>query len=240
MSKKAVMTLAVGYQEFWQKTHAIMQDYATRIEADFIKITILNEKTTIPFGYKLAKFQIYDQLSIYERIIYLDGDIVIHPECPNLFELVPENKLGVVCEVQPYFNREEILKLACEFYGANYQENSQEWFNTGMMVISKKHQNMFRLPEIIKEFRALNADGSFAPEKFTWVDMPFLNCSRIIHNIEIQDLGFKFNYLQPLKDFSSRPFAPEDALIFHGCGEDKSYINEIIRIWYNKNQKKID
>ncbi|MBR8826570.1 MAG: hypothetical protein DSM107014_01475 [Gomphosphaeria aponina SAG 52.96 = DSM 107014] len=232
MSKQAVITLAVGYQEFWQRTHAIMQDYSTRIGADLIKITSIDQETTIASGYKLAKFKIYDLLCVYDRIIYLDGDIVIHPQCPNLFDLVPENKLGVVCERQPYFNREEVFQLACEFYGAKYQGNSEQWFNTGMMVISRQHQHMFKIPAKIKEFRARNGDGSLAPERFTWLDMPLLNCSGILHNVEIQDLGFQFNYLQPLKYFSPQPFAPEAAFIFHGCGEDKSYIDQIIKSWY--------
>lgn len=238
MSKTAIITLSVGHQQFFDQTHPLMQAYSQRIGADFIKITNSNNQVTgIHSGYKLEKFQIYNYLSIYDRIIYLDGDIVIHPQCPNLLELVPEHQLGVVCEVQPYFNREKVFQEACDFYGANYPDNSQNWFNTGMMVLSKQHQIMFKKPHKIQEFPARNLDGSIAPKRFTWLDMPFLNCSRLIHNIEFQDLGFKFNYLQPLKDMSNRPFEPKDSFIFHACGEDKSYIDKIIKIWQSQSNK---
>jgi lipopolysaccharide biosynthesis glycosyltransferase len=235
MSQKAIITLSVGYQQFFDKTHPLMQIYSQRIGADFIKITGSSDQlTTIPSGYKLEKFQIHNYLSIYDRVIYLDGDMVIHPQCPNLFDLVPENKLGVVCEVQPYFNREKVFREACDFYGANYPHNFQHWFNTGMMVLSRQHQIMFEKPQKIQEFPARNADGSIAPKRFTWLDMPLLNCSRLIYNIEFQDLGFKFNYIQSLENMSDRPFEPEDSFIFHACGEDKSYIDKMIKIWYSQ------
>ncbi|MGB8698889.1 MAG: glycosyltransferase [Thermosynechococcaceae cyanobacterium] len=233
MDRNAIITLAIGHLDFWQKTHPIMQQYADRIGADFVKITAIQQPNNIFEGHKLAKFQLYDYLSTYRRICFLDGDIVVHPDCPNLFDLVPEDRLGVVYESKPYFNRDEVFQWACDFYGAPYPGDANEWFNTGMMVISRQHQNIFIAPNNVKNFTARNADGSIA-EGFNWLDMPLLNCLSRIQGIKLQNLGFKFNYLQPLKYFSNCPFEPEDSFIFHGCGEDKSYIDKIIRHWYGE------
>lgn len=235
MTRYAVITLAIGYQRFWKRTHAIMRQYAQKIGADFIKIThsSLELDVSVSNSYKLEKFRIYDYLSTYDRVIFFDGDIVIHPQCPNLFDLVPEDKLGVVCENKPYYNRDITFQSACKFYGVKYSVNLNEWFNTGIMVISKAHQKMFLLPQAITEFTPQHVDGTLSqkPES-TWLDMPMLNALRIINNIEIKNLGFKFNYLNSLRNHPNKPFEPEEAFIFHGSGLGKFYIYKIIKQWY--------
>lgn len=233
MSKYAVITLAIGYQRFWKRTHAIMRNYADKIGADFIKITERKIPHSLEFttGYNLEKFQIYNYLSIYDRIIFFDGDIVIHPQCPNLFELVPENRLGVVCENAPCYDRSFTFQKACDFYGAKYPGNSEDWFNGGMMVVSQPQRKLFIQPEKIRDFPAEQADGTIS-HNFVWLDTPMLNAWRIVKNIEIKNLGFRFNYVGSLKSLTNKPFEPEEAFIFHGSGFEKPYIYKIIKSWY--------
>ena len=222
MNKKAVMTLAIGYQPFWTVTHPKMQSYAQRIGAEFIIINSIRNTAVLEQSYKLEKFQLYDYFDSYERILFLDSDIVVHSQCPDLFNQVSEEKIGAVCEKLPYFRREEIFKEACLYYGATYPGHSQEWFNTGVMVLSRCHRHLFAAPQKIRTFPARNMDGTLAPPRFTWLDMPLLNCLRIIHNVPLQDLGYSFNYMQCLTTTSNPPGRPEEAWIFHGTGEDKS------------------
>jgi Glycosyl transferase family 8 len=222
MDKNAVITLAIGYQPFWAVTHPTIQRYAERIGADFIVIDSIQNTGKLEQSYKLEKFQLYDYLDAYERVVFLDSDIVVHPQCPNLFDQVSKEKIGAVCEKLPYFNREEIFKEACTHYGATYPGHAQDWFNTGMMVLSRCHRHLFSAPQNIRTFAARNMDGTLAPPRFTWLDMPLLNCLRIIHNVLLQDLGYSFNYMQCLASTRNPPGRPEEAWIFHGTGEDKS------------------
>lgn len=232
MKRNVVITLAIGYQPFWNLTHLVMKKYAQRIGAEFVLIDKSKRQTIIAQAYKLEKFQLWNYFDEYDRILFLDSDIAIHPQCPNLFTQVSEEKLGVVCERLPYFNRESIFQEACQFYGISYPGNAQTWFNTGMMVLSHGHRQLFVEPEKIKVFNARERDGSIAPPRFTWLDMPLLNCLRIAHNIPLHDLGYSFNYLQGLTHTDNPICQPEDAWIFHATGEDKSSLYRLIEQWY--------
>lgn len=232
MSKYAVITLCIGDLNYWNATIPVIQDYSSKIGADFHNIThscVAKDKQHHP---KLDKFQIYEFLNHYDRILFLDSDIVLHPDCPNLFDLVDFNQLGVVCESSPYFNRDQVFQEACQYGGVPYPGHSNDWFNSGMMVISQTHRSLFAWPEKIKPFPARNLDGSIAPLRFKWWDMPYLNCERLRLNIEIQNLGYRYNYLQPLTAFKNKPFPPKEAFVFHGCGEDKNMLYQMIETWY--------
>lgn len=229
----AVITLAVGRASYFERTNPLMEKYAARIGADFLKITELTDKFAhIEQAYKLSKFLIYDYFDKYDRILYLDGDIVIHPDCPNLFELVPESHLGVTCESEPYFNRDEVLSQACEYYGVNYPGHSRGWFNTGLMVLSQIHRELLVPPVRFRHFTGRNLDGSLADERFRWLDMPLLNCRCLAQGFAVQDLGYKFNYIQPLMYVKDFPLAPEESWMFHCAGEDKDFIDRMVRVWY--------
>lgn len=234
MTKRAVITLAIGYQPFWGLTHPLMERYAQRIGADFVVIDQSQKSSNLTEGYKLEKFQLKYYLEQYDRVIFLDSDIAIHPQCPNLFDLVEQQELGAVCECLPYFNREGIFQEAAQFYGVPYPGNDQQWFNTGMMVLSHHHRQLFNEPLNIKTFNARNMDGSIAPERFTWLDMPLLNCLRIACKIPLHNLGYSFNYLSPLTRIPSPPGPAENAWIYHSSGEDKSCLNRMIDRWYPK------
>ena len=98
MTKNVVVTLCLGKSidpspiKMDALTHPLIRKYAEKINADFILIDTKKVGSSHPIH---EKFQIYDILNIYARIIYLDTDIVIKNECPNLFDIVPEEKLGV-------------------------------------------------------------------------------------------------------------------------------------------------
>ena len=231
MTRNAVITLAIGYEPFWVWTHPIMQRYARRINADFIVIDQLQRSVILTQGYKLEKFQLRNYLEKYDRILFLDSDIAIHPQCPDLFSQVREEELGVVCECLPYFNREAIFQEACQFYGVSYPGSAQTWFNTGMMILSHCHRQLFTEPKKVRAFNVRYPDGSLAPKHFTWLDMPLLNCLRVAYNIPLRDLGYSFNYLYNVLA-KNPPSQPEDAWIFHGAGKDKSSLERIIKQWY--------
>lgn len=73
--------------------------YAEKCNADFkfiheyidpdLKRDIYSQKLLIP-----------DYLREYEQVLFLDLDILISPECPDIFELMPEN-IGLMAEVNP-------------------------------------------------------------------------------------------------------------------------------------------
>ena len=92
-----VLTISIGdyYNEVAKLTLPSIQAYAKKIGADFLNI---NEFNPHYITQKWNKFHIHELLNKYRRIIYLDIDVLIREDTPNLFEIVPENKLGMFNE----------------------------------------------------------------------------------------------------------------------------------------------
>ena len=91
-----ILTIAVGdaYQRMSALTHPAIKKYAEKIGADFQCITESDCSTP-----HWAKFEIYNLLNKYERILYIDTDILVREDTPNLFEIVPQNELGMFNEI---------------------------------------------------------------------------------------------------------------------------------------------
>jgi|GEM_PF-1086695 len=224
--KNALVTVAVGDSHLWELTHPLMERYAEKMGLDFIKIKGDYENT---IRSRLRKFDIYELFEKYDRVIYMDGDIAINPSCPDLFKMVPYDKIGAVCERPPFMQkRGGVLRSACEYYGVTYPYSEEEecnWFNTGLLVLSRCHRNLFIRPEKVKVF----GEG--------WIDMPLMNSLAIKNGYEVKDLGLKFNYMGSLVSHKERPFEPVEAYLFHATGflrhYRKMYLALIVKFWTN-------
>jgi lipopolysaccharide biosynthesis glycosyltransferase len=103
----------------------------------------------------LEKFQAYDYLKEkYDRLLKIDTDILITNNCPNIFEIVPRDSIGVVYEdigSRKFRRKKEIIELQKAFGFINWKTN---YFNAGMMVMSKEHNEAnFLNKEIINSIK---------------------------------------------------------------------------------------
>lgn len=151
-AKKAIVTLAIGdgFKEMLEIAKPFFEKYAQKVNADFIVID--QEKINVMFP-NMEKFQIKELLEKYDRIAYFDADILIHPDCPDLFKIVPKDKVGFVPDspdakwnnLSRY--REIVIsqdKLGQIGWGSGY-------FNSGVMIFSKQHAGLFDNPELRSE-----------------------------------------------------------------------------------------
>ena len=142
--KTAVVTIAIGkkFEDQAKLTHPTLKAYADKIGAEFVVI----DKSFAPGTPHWEKFQLYNLLVTYNRIIYLDTDIIVREDCPNLFELVPENKLGIFNEGR-FENRFASLQEAYREYDVPFPEKwDGTYYNTGVMVLSRRHRVLFKMP----------------------------------------------------------------------------------------------
>lgn len=122
--------------------------YAKHIGADFINIT----QPRLGGSVASEKYQIGEMLSNFDRIIYMDADLFIVPDAPNLFDVVPEDHFGIFDEsnsASPLASRgqgdDPHLRTSlmawlwkgwpgcpCNFYA-----------NNGLFVCSQEHQWLF-------------------------------------------------------------------------------------------------
>lgn len=85
---------------FIARTIPSIHNYARKCNADFI---LLRERTQGSLFNE--KFRVKPFVERYKRTIVLSPNLLIKEECPNLFELVPENSVGVYDDSVTYFEK---------------------------------------------------------------------------------------------------------------------------------------
>jgi len=163
-----VLTIAIGslYQEMAGITHQSISRYAEKVGADFKVIS--KQSHSSPHW---EKFEIYDLLATYDRILYVDTDLLISSDCPNIFRIVPSCCVGA-------FNE-----------GAYFDRKYPEYFNTGVMVVSREHRDLFLKPG--------REHGSIE----TFFEQNFINDRLQESMFHIHSLSHKFNKM----DFIQAP-----------------------------------
>lgn len=181
-----VVTISIGgnYQKIAELTTPPMIDYAHKIGAEFKCITEQKIATTYPYW---EKFIISDLLNSYNRILYLDVDTLIRKDCPNLFELVPTNEIGLYNEGLLTTAKERLghVSVIHKAFKEYKQSSPQSWdgrfYNTGVMIIPRNMKWLFTKP---------------SHEMFSnYWDQGYLNMTLITQNAlsNVFDIGYKFN-----------------------------------------------
>lgn len=176
--RRAVVTLAV---EDWGGELAALtvpsqQAYAQRLGADYLVIRKPVIDSVAPF-YEI--FQLHDFFDTYDRILYLDLDVLVRNDCPDLFHIVPASDLGVFFESPLKDWGEEISQIQKEWRPLGW---SRDYFNNGVMVMSRRHQVLFK-PEFD------------LPRKVLYFDQTVINYLAQAHGLSFYDLGIEFNYM---------------------------------------------
>jgi len=209
MKDTLVLTISIGeyYQKISKYTLPSIKKYANKINADFLNINEFNEKYITQ---KWNKFYIYELLNKYKRIIYLDIDILIREDCPNLFDIVPETELGMFNEGR-YAPRFEYLRQASEYYKEPLKEWNNKFYNSGVMVISRIHKQIFKMPKGID---------------FVETDQPYINLRINNDKVKMFDLDFKFNRMDLVDKFIG--ISRLDSYIVHYAGAPEDQIFNVI------------
>ncbi len=188
--RNAVVTLAIGEpaKSIGELTHPTMELYAERTKSDFVAI----ETNAVNFEHpKFEKFQLYDLLEAYDRVFFLDNDIIVMPNCPDVFRLVPRQDFGAFFDSEdavnneediPEWRNEEILYFQDKYGDINWRNDH---FNSGVMLLSKEHR------EIVSYKNPIHRGKRF-------VDQTQINYNFQKNGYSYYDLGPKFNYLLAL------------------------------------------
>ena len=222
MERRAVCTLALGDAPYLALTLPLLERYAARIGAAFVRIEGPYEGRRS----NLRKLEIGALLDRYERIAYIDGDVAVRPDAPDLFDLVPAERLGAHREGAPWFpGRGALLREACEHYGAPVPSPLPDtWLNSGVLVFSRAHRALFApAPPEAREFRS------------GYMDMPLLNARVVRHGFAVEPLDLALNYTGSLARMGRRPYNAYDAYLFHatgGLGRDRMwYLRTVVTAW---------
>jgi lipopolysaccharide biosynthesis glycosyltransferase len=180
---KAILTIVCGerYREIWKRTEQFFVRYAEKCDAELIVLN-RDEGDFLPSPHWM-KFSIYDLLKKeFDRVAYLDADIIIRDDCPSLFDVVPEDRFGIFNE-GIFVPRAICIHEVRKVYNVDIKEwNGKDYFNAGVFVCSKEHRFLFKITDEIKPLR-----NSFGEQ--TYFNMKLLANPQVKRHL----LDFKFN-----------------------------------------------
>lgn len=86
----------INTNRYWPgNARASVFDAADRWNAKVVEFTDIPAASVFR-----EKFRIHRRLAEYERVLYLDADILVRSDCPDPFEIVPPNQFAGVCNYQ--------------------------------------------------------------------------------------------------------------------------------------------
>ena len=190
--KRAIVTVVIGEEAEKQYKVAFktILDYSHKTNSEII---LIKRELIKDVPVHLQKFQIKEILDNFDRVLYVDVDTLIHPDCPDLFEIVPVDCVGAVpdCHNGKWgnINRfKEILAIQDKLGNANWQTG---YFNSGVIVLSKQHKNLFSNPELRKKFNS------------QFNDQTLINYNLFKNEYKFHPLETRFNGME-INGFSSR------------------------------------
>jgi hypothetical protein len=189
--KKALVTLTIGsaYREMGEITHPLMRDYARRCGVDFLVLRQPRVNSRYGLSTRYEKFQLFELLQHYDQIAFVDTDVLIAPDAPSLFKLVPRDRFAAANE-SIYSQADRDKTLTQEILGP--VEWRSPYFNSGVMVFGRAHSAVFdpAAPELL-----LWSRGDFRKRVVNLLnDQPYLNHRLNRLDIPLLDLGHRFNH----------------------------------------------
>lgn len=198
MKNRLITTLCIGEEAESLRKAAVplMESYSERCNADF---RVLGSKgcTTDSDAY-YQKFQVRDLLDQYQRVLYIDMDVLISPLSVDLFKIVPPNAFGAtgVESVLRSASNEKSIMQQC-FGDVGW---TAPYFNAGVMLFSQSTKPML-------DFSIENKDRwiEFVRENNvkTFNDQSLLNYAFNFNGPSFFDLGESFNFTRAWNQFEN-------------------------------------
>lgn len=211
--RTAIVTLAIG--EHARRTADItlrfMRHYAARTRSSLITL----RRPKLGTHAKFEKFQLSEILKSYDRVLYLDCDILIMPNCPDLFKVVPDGAFGAFFDSNATENPADIPKWRNEeidFFQKSHGDIGwrKTYFNSGVMLIPSCSRHVFD--------RTLGLN----PGKRV-IDQTQINYNVQKHGIVTFDIGPSFNYFVALSRSGQQYRDRFQNFILHFAGWDSFY-----------------
>lgn len=133
-----------GIKSMTRYTHPTIQYYADKVGADFLVMSHISGCNHEQGKWHYRIFKHYDLFNEYDRILHLDSDMIITPDCPNIFDIVPYNCIGTVYEdkgSRAHDRRMRIENAKTQFGKIDW---AQGYINTGVFLSSKIHKDIFQ------------------------------------------------------------------------------------------------
>lgn len=216
--KCAIFTSLVE-QDFFSLVQQSFIDYSKKCNADLI-IRQSQHVENYNTGLKATceRYDIYNLLNIYDRVLWLDSDIYITKNAPNIFDVVPSNKLGMFCEDNDTEKKDAISVMAETMRLASPVIN---YFNSGVILASKQHSGLFNIDKLNEFFKQSHIKVSRNS------DQDYINLLIETNKIDTFKLPSEYNYMIKHR-MKNKDFKPH-FIHFAGCYPKKIYIQQFLK-----------
>ena len=148
MNKNAVVVTNINFDSVFKYTRPFFEHYCNKTNSDLIIIRENEYDLEYDARYNKVRFnnfQVFNYFDVYDRIFLIDCDVVILPSCPTYFDLDPEYIYARLIGGQ-----ESNIIRTKESLG-DIKQWDKEYFNSGILLFSKKHKPVFDINKSIFE-----------------------------------------------------------------------------------------
>lgn len=150
MKKTAIFCLAMGDINKYKICLSSVAKYGKKYKIPFF---IATQPQIYFINHFFEKFQCLQLLEEYDRVLYLDADIIITPKARNIFEEYPDDQYLYAFNENfdaEHMNRDTWIDMYDPDFEWPTYNNRKMYFNTGCILFSKKHLNLLNLIKQIK------------------------------------------------------------------------------------------
>jgi len=155
-----------------------IEAYAKKCNAEILVLD-----TDIPNIHRHYRIlQLKDLFLSYDRILNLDADILIKYDCPNIFDMISEDKIACIFEdkgTRQAHRRKTIGDIQAKRGDVGWREG---YINTGFILFSKQYKEVFNVDE----------NNLWEEPGYDDVELGY-NMHKL--NIQIHELPFQFNHM---------------------------------------------
>jgi len=148
----------------------------------------------------------------FNQICLVDADTIVHPLCPNFFELTNNEFCAVHNEGDYDWLCRSVENYEYEFFGRQNVEPSYIWnyFNTGFLVLNKNFKYIF--DELLDLYWNNQSKVQSMQQKYgVGTDQPLLNMLVRNKNMKVNLLPYQFN----MQDLSRKNVLDERMLFLN-------------------------
>tara|TARA_Y100000310_G_scaffold161820_1_gene161728 strand:+ start:619 stop:1428 length:810 start_codon:yes stop_codon:yes gene_type:complete len=181
-------------------------------------------------------FDMLEQQDIkdYDKILIVDADTIVHPDCPNFFDMAGNKYAGVRQEGSMDWvvrSMEQFSRFVHEGYMIPYDR----YINAGFQIINKSHKKFFK--EIIDFYNTNKNEINEVQHKFgVGSDQTNVNLLLNKKNIDFKFLPYEFN----MTALYQKEILDEDLTftklgwVYHFCSIPDNWDNNKTLYWMKK------
>ena len=223
---KAIFCIATGpFRQYIDVVKGNFKRYADKCGADLHFITNTTQR-----WWGLERFRLEEYCKKYKRMMLIEPDCVFKDGTPDLFDIVPEEKVGIFNDysvIDHDHNWFTLLRsdlhrrLNIDDATTQKMIGNKTYYNGGVVVCSNAHSGMWAYPR--EEVEPIHVVDQFVVEY------------NIFYNgYDVLELDKKFNFQSWFPDFETQK---KDAYIIH-YSSSKNKLDQIKRDLKNDNTQK--